>query len=329
MEKRLEGLDLNLLLALHWLLSERNVTAAAAKLGLSQPAASRALGKLRDIFDDPLLVKVGGEMAPTRLAESLQPAIAHAMERCREVLRISDAFTPSHQTGQFRIACADYLGAYAAGIWARIIQPEAPDLCLDLVTPKLDSAKEMITGKTDLCVLPETAALELPPSLDVNQFVQKPVFEKEFMSAIRKDHPLAGTPLSLDQFLALDHIQISPIGRPTSPLDQALEGINQTRRISYQTSSYLMSVSMVRFTDCVITAPRALIEMRSDSLYMFPTPLTLKTTTMAAVWHPNWTHDARHRWVRNKLFDAMKHPERLCCPVTGKPWFTASISAVA
>ncbi len=132
-EKRLEGLDLNLLLALHWLLTERNVTAAASRIGISQPAASRALGRLRDIFDDPLLVKTGGEMAPTKMAEKIQPAVALAIEKMRDVLKITDTSEPANQTGRFRVACADYVGAMVAAAWAKSVSLAAPQLDLDLI----------------------------------------------------------------------------------------------------------------------------------------------------------------------------------------------------
>ncbi|MGV6819368.1 MAG: LysR family transcriptional regulator, partial [Parvularcula sp.] len=169
--KRLEGLDLNLLLALHWLLAERNVTAASVKLGLSQPAASRALGRLRDIFDDPLLVKVGGEMSPTPLAERIQPQLAHAIDRCRDVLRVSGEFRPAEQAGRFRMACPDYIGVLASSIWHDFVRPEAPQMSLDLLTPTLETARDMVTGRIDMCVLPDIVALDLPASVDPESFV--------------------------------------------------------------------------------------------------------------------------------------------------------------
>ncbi|MEM9234275.1 MAG: LysR family transcriptional regulator, partial [Pseudomonadota bacterium] len=111
MDRRLEALDLNLLLALHWLLTEENVTAAAGRMGLSQPAASRALGKLRETFGDPLLVKSGSSMAITPTGEALRPVVAHAIDRCRDVLRAVEPFDARAARGRFRIACTDYIGA--------------------------------------------------------------------------------------------------------------------------------------------------------------------------------------------------------------------------
>ncbi|MEM9422473.1 MAG: LysR family transcriptional regulator [Pseudomonadota bacterium] len=316
-EKRLEGLDLNLLLALHWLLAERNVTAAADKLGLSQPAASRALGKLRATFDDPLLVKVGGTMAPTRLAEQLQPATALAMERCRDVLKVMGRFDPAEQGGQFRIACADYLGAVVTAAWAGSVAKEAPGLTLEIMSPTLEDATAMATGKTDLCILPNVNMLDLPPSLDVTQFVKKTIVNQDFLCAVRKGHKMAGHRFTLEEYLQSDHALVTSDGDRTGIIDDELARMGHQRNIAYKVGSFLLSISVVRLTDCVLTAPRALLQMRQENLWVFPPPLPLRPIAIHGVWHPNWTHDHRHQWVRQRLFDAML--DLVQCPLFNKP----------
>ena len=149
-EKPLETLDLNLLMALHWLLTERNVTAAAGRLGLSQPAASRALARLRLVFADPILVKSGSVMAPTRLGEKLQPKVAHSIETMRDVLRVSDIFTPEKQTGDFRVGCIDYVGAMLFDAWKQNITPVAPNLDLQMVELTIENGRDLVSGKIDL-----------------------------------------------------------------------------------------------------------------------------------------------------------------------------------
>lgn len=305
MDKRLEGVDLNLLLTLHWLLAERNVTAAAAKLGLSQPAASRALSRLRDVFGDPLLVKVGGEMAPTPLAEKLQPQLSHVIEQCRDVLRVSGPFVPGEQSGRFRIACSDYVGVLAAAVWQEIVSSDAPAMELDLVTPTLETARELVTGQVDICIIPDNVAIKLPSTIDRDAFVMRPILDQEFVSAVRIDHPLAGTKIGIEEYLALDHVLITPEGSARGMVDTALAKIGRERRIKYRAQSFLMGVPLVRYTDCVITGPRPLLQTRAESLYLFEPPIAVAPTTLCAVWHPNWTQDPRHRWVRDRLFEAL------------------------
>jgi DNA-binding transcriptional LysR family regulator len=120
-QKQLEGLDLNLILALYWLLTERNVTQAANKLGLSQPATSRALGRIRDLYDDPILIKSGRTMLITPLGEQLLPIVTHAVKSMRDVIKVSEPFDPQTYRGRFRIACKDHIGANVIKAWAGTI----------------------------------------------------------------------------------------------------------------------------------------------------------------------------------------------------------------
>lgn len=305
MERRLEGLDLNLLLALHWLLSERSVTAAAAQLGLSQPAASRALSKLREAFGDPLLVKTGGEMIPTPLGEELRPVVAQAIEQCRQVLRVPDPFDASLAQGRFRIACTDDVGAILAKKWADVIRPVAPGLSLDIVSPTLESARELATGKLDLCLLPEAPVLDLPPSVRIEDFVIRPIARHTFVSALRKEHPLAGKPLTLEQFLELDHVLVAPSGDAHGFVDKVLVEQGLTRNIAYTTSSFLLALPIVMHTDSVLTGPELLIGLMPDSLYIFSPPVVVPPYDLVVAWHPNWTQNSRHRFVRERLLEAM------------------------
>lgn len=310
-EKRLESLDLNLLLALHWLLNERNVTAAAGQMGLSQPAASRALSKLRLIFEDPLLVKTGGQMSPTRLGERLQPMVAHAVERFRDVLRVRDTFEPAQQNGAFRIACSDYVGAMVAKSWATTITPEAPHMSLDVTTPTLEACQELATGKLDLTILPDLSALDLPASVDTEAFVQRPILKQSYKSAISRFHPLAGKKIDLETYLSLDHILVSPDNKPTGLVDRVLRREGLERKIAYRTTTFLLAFPILKHTECVMTGPMPLLNLLSDMLYMFDPPIDIRPTTLYGVWHPNWTHDDRHKWTRNKLFGALSHQEVL------------------
>lgn len=305
-EKRLESLDLNLLLALHWLLTERNVTAAASRIGISQPAASRALGRLRDVFDDPLLVKAGGEMAPTKLAEKIQPAVALAVEKMRDVLKITDTFDPTNQTGRFRVACSDYVGAMVAAAWAKSVTAKAPGLDLDLINLSIEVSRELVSGKIDLVTVPDIELLNLPPGIDVDQFVRRQILNQEYVCAVRKGHPLAKSNLTLKRYVSTDHILVTPNGAKVGIVDRALEAQGLSRRIAYRTSSFLLALPILQRTDCIITAPQGLLDLDMHKLVTFPPPLDVKGYSIYGGWHPNWTHDARHKWVRDRLFDEMR-----------------------
>lgn len=308
MDRRLEGLDLNLLMGLHWLLTERSVTGAANRLGVSQPAASRMLARLRDVFDDPILVKSGADMVATPQGERLQPLVGLAIERCRDVLRLSERFDPASASGVFRICCADYLGAMAAAAWGDVIAPEAPALGLDIVTPTLEASRDLVSGRIDLCILPDLIVMNLPPTIDVDQYVKRPIMAQQYVSALRREHPRAGEPLDLETFTRLGHILVSPEGAGPVIVDTALERLGRSRHIAYRISSFLLALPIVLNTDCVLTGPHTLMNLMRRSLYVFEPPLSLPTITIYAVWHPNWSMDGRHRWVRERLFAALDMP---------------------
>lgn len=304
-EKRLESLDLNLLLALHWLLAEQNVTAAADQLGLSQPAASRALARLREIFDDPLLVKTGARMELTRFAEAMQPALALAIERCRDVLRVSGAFDPAQQEGAFRIACVDFVGAIAAGAWAEGVAPHAPKLDLEIVNLSIEASRELSSGKIDLAIVPDLSLLNLPGSVDLEQFVRKRIIGQEYFTAVRKEHPIAGEKMTVKRFTSYDHILVAPGGGRVGIVDRLLEAEGLKRRVAYRTVSFMVALPILLHTDCILTAPHGLLHMIEDKLSIYPPPIPLNGYSLYGGWHPNWTHDERHRWVRERLFQAM------------------------
>ncbi|MCI5048116.1 MAG: LysR family transcriptional regulator [Aquisalinus sp.] len=301
-ERTLESLDLNLLLALHWLLTERNVTEAAARLDLSQPAMSRTLSRLRDVFNDPLLVKSGRTMLPTPKADKLQPAVAHAVERMRDILRISDTFDPGTYKGRVRIACKEYRNYLIASTWARSISAIAPGIELDISDLTFAAANDLVSGQIDLVFMPDIAFVDVPPGLDLDQFVQKPVFEEQYICAIRKDHPLAGKKMSLKQYIGLEHILVNPGGKDTGVMDQELARLGMSRRIKYRTYSFFTARYLVMDSDCVLTAPEGFISTFADEVYTFAPPTQVPKLTTFAGWHPNWTHDQRHKWVRETLF---------------------------
>lgn len=308
-EKRLENLDLNLLLALHWLLSEQNVTAAADRLGLSQPAASRALSRLRETFDDPLLVKSGNRMALTRFAETLQAPLAHAIERCRDVLRVTAEFDPAEQEGAFRIACVDFVGAIAARAWANGIAALAPKLDLEIVSLSIEASRELISGKIDLAIVPDPALMNVPGSVDLEQFVRKRIIGQEYFTAVRREHPVANGKMTTKQFIAYDHILVTPSGSRIGIVDRALDELGMKRRIAYRTASFMVALPIVLSTDCILTAPHGLLHMIADKLSLSPPPIPINGYSLYGGWHPNWTHDERHKWVRNRLFSAMIEQE--------------------
>ncbi len=306
-ERTLESLDLNLLLALHWLLTERNVTEAAKRLDLSQPAMSRTLGRLREVFNDPLLVKSGRVMLPTPKADKLQPAVAHAIERMRDILRISDSFDPNSSEGRVRIACKDYVNFLVATTWAKKITPLAPGLELDITDLTFAAANDLISGRIDLVIMPDLALVDVPAGVDLEQFVRKPIFKEGYICAVRAGHPLQGKALTIEEYIQQDHILINPQGKDKGIADEELAKRGLSRNIKYRTYSFLSALHILSETDCILTAPAGFVRTIPSDVITFPTPFELPEMTTFGSWHPNWTHDERHKWVRNQLFTELSN----------------------
>ncbi len=304
--QRHEALDLNLLLALHWLLEEQNVTAAATRMSLSQPAMSRILNRLRAAFGDQLVVQSRRKMIPTPFAERLRPALAGGVERLRAALRPADEFDPASTTGAFRIACTDYVGLVLSRAWENTVRPQAPGLDLEIATLEPGTFQRLVGGQLDLVVMPDIGVANLPKTLDVDQFVSRPLFEEDFVCIVRPGHPQAGKRLTPKQFAALDHVLASPSGQGLGVVDRLLKEHGLTRRIAYRVQSFLVAQQIPAFTDCVSVLPRRLVEASGRKWATLTPPFKIPSFTIMAAWHPLRTTDAMHRWTRERLAEALR-----------------------
>ncbi len=303
---RLESIDVNLLLALHWLLEEQNVTAAATKVGLSQPAMSRALARLRAEFDDALFVQTGRRMVPTAFADSLRPTLAAAIEQLRAALRPKAEFDPASATGAFRIACTDYVGLVLARVWTASVRKQAPGLDLEIVTLEPGSLQRLVGGALDLVVMPDIGIGNLPKWLDIDQFVHRPLFEEEFVGVARLGHPADGKRLSIKQFAGFEHVLASPSGQGLGVVDKLLKQHGLDRRIAYRVQSFLGALQIVAFTECVAALPHRLVAASGQRWATIALPFKIPSFTIFCAWHPARTNDAAHRWICDRLTEGAR-----------------------
>ena len=301
--RQLETLDLNLILTLHWVLTEQNVSRAAERLGVSQPAVSHGLKRLRDVFGDPLLVKSGRIMRTTPRAERMKPEVARIVAGLRELFQTEAAFDPSVAEGRFRIAASDNWAVLAARAWRRTVAPLAPKLCLDVVAIDFPVAQDLISGAVDLVMMPEAKLLDLPPGLDIDQFVQKPLTKETYLTGIPAAAGIGK--LTMKAFLGAEHVLVSPAGASLGIVDDLLAAKGEKRRIGYRTESFLAGAHVARETGCLITAPRSTFIAAGAGLRVVDPPLPVPGYGILTGWHPNWTGDARHRWLREKLAEGL------------------------
>lgn len=289
------SIDLNLLVALDALLAERNVTHAARRLNLSQPALSAQLARLRQLFGDPLLLPAQRGMIPTQRALDLQEPLRRALEEVRGVLVAGSTFDPAAADLTVSIAASDY-GQYAVLMpLAVALAGEAPGLRLAFRT--LDAANlagQMERGEVDLALMtPQTAPDRLRMRI---------LFEERYVAIARRDHPAIGAGLDLDTYCSLDHVVVSPQGGGfAGPADAALAAHGRVRRVALSAAGFLIVPELVERSDMVALVPERIARDRADRLQVFEPPVPVPGFGLALVWHDRTSDHPAQRWLRARL----------------------------
>lgn len=299
--KRLENIDLNLLLLLHWLLEERNVTRAAKRVGLSQPAASRGLQRLREAFSDELLIRYGKGFIPSRLAISIRNDLASAIQHLRSVTHMEDVFDPKTSTDRVVIACNDYLTTLCTQAWIEEIKPQAP-LMRSNWRPLDASVKEsLVSGQIDLAILPRAAQINIPPSAILQDMVVKPMIKDNFVVFGAMSHPaLKARTLSVSEFASYDHVLVSPSGEGLGFVDRVLSDHGHHRHIAHRTASFNHAAELAIISGGLTVIPESLARLRSKGAFR-ALPFETHPIESDIIWHASRTGDKTHTWLRRQF----------------------------
>jgi DNA-binding transcriptional LysR family regulator len=306
MATRLCTVNLNLLVALDALLRLRSVTRAAREVGVSQPAMSRSLKQLRELFDDPLLVRGKDGLIPTARAARLHSPLARTLEQLTQVVDDEAKFDAARSTRMFKVAMPDYLyGLLGARVTALMVD-RAPHA--SVVFHRVDReayAAPLERGELDLVV---HACLEPPAGL-----MSTPLIRDRFACAVRSDHPaVAGDAIDLETYAALAHVLIM-VSDDISPgsVDVALTDLGLQRHVACRVRSFLAAPLIVSQSDAIVTAPERLLTMfaKTHDLKVLEAPLALHRFSYAAVWHERFDADPGNAWLRGLLEEASaEHP---------------------
>lgn len=287
--------DLNLLVALDALLAERNVTRAARRLGLSQPALSAQLARLRDLLDDPLFLPAQRGVTPTARAIELEAPVRRALDQARDVLARGRGFDPATADLTVTIACSDYVQVAVIAPLALDLRVNAPKLRL-AIRP-IDGAsigQQMEAGVVELALMTPSTA---PPALRARR-----LFHERYVTIARRRHPRVKGKLTLDEFVALDHVVTSPRGGGFGgPVDAALGKLGLERRIPISAASFLFVPELVACSDLIATVPERLVRGRAERLQVLEPPLPVEGFAIGLVWHERAQRHPAHRWVRDRL----------------------------
>ncbi len=292
-------LDFRLLQVFDEIYKTRSVSRAADQLGLGQPQVSIALGKLRQHFDDPLFVRIAGNMEPTPLGEELVQPIRKAIEALNLALGHRSVFDPASAERSFRIAMTDISQlVLLPGLWARL-RKLAPGVHIDVAELSADTARLLEAGDVDL-------ALGFMPQLDAG-FYQQALFRQHYVCLASTGHPRVQGSLSLAQFEAEDHAVVTTSGTGHLFVDRELARQNITRKVALRVPNFLGAAFVVENTDLLVTVPTRLGEMLEGRgrFHAYPVPFPLPDYAVKQHWHERYHHDPANRWLRGLIHELL------------------------
>lgn len=293
----LSAVDLNLLVAFDALLSERNVTRAAERVGLSQPALSKALNRLRGVFDDALFVRRGRTMEPTAKALALGAPVRRALDEIRATLGTRTPFDPAAAQANIALGSVDFYDALLLPPLLARLQPMAPGVALRTwQTDRLLGPQMLAAGEADLCLLPMGDM--------VNDLYAEPLFAERSLTLMRRNHPLAqGGKLTLDAFAQARHVTVGIEGRGIGWIDSMLAARGLQRRVVATVPHFLTVPFIVGATDLISTMPGRLARILAEAagIIAIESPLAPPTITVHLVWHARTHRDPLHIWLRRLI----------------------------
>jgi DNA-binding transcriptional LysR family regulator len=296
----LAGLDLNLLVVLDALFEEQSVTRAARRVGLTQPAMSNALGRLRIALGDPLFVRAGRGVVPTPRAMELLPEVHEALLRIERALQRTVAFSPASARRVFRIVTTDYVEMVLLPPLLARLREEAPGVELEVRAATAFPREALERGDVDLYAGVHSGD-------DPGMYVAA-LFTEGFTGVVRKGHPLLKGPLTPERYASYPHVLVAPRGARGGVVDRALEAIGLERRVVVLTPHYATAPQLLPGSDLVLTLSTRTARTFSSGwpLALFEPPVKLAPFSVSAVWHERHAKEEAHRWFRKLVSDVAK-----------------------
>ena len=303
----IERIDLNLLVYLDVLLRERNVTRAASYLGITQPAMSNGLRRLRELFDDPLLVRTSEGMTPTERALELQPVVRSVLAAVERAVQPKKPFDAVHSTRVFRIMASDYAESTLIPAVLERLQREAPGIALDIMTPSDVSYLNVEQGKVDMVI---NRFDSMPQS-----FHQNTVWQDSFSCLLSVHNPVLDGGFDLESYLQAQHVWVSKtgmgVGVGVDPsdvqdlgwVDEALARLGRKRRITVFTRHYQVAVLLATQKHLVVTVPSKLALLMRDNarVAIKPPPFEIPPFELKMAWSPLLQRNPGHQWMRRLI----------------------------
>jgi len=305
---RLSGFDLNLLIALDAMLHHKNVTRAAEHIHVSQPAMSAALHRLREYFNDELLVRVGREFELTPRGRSLVEPVRNTLLHIQATLGTQPIFDPAAARRTFNIMLADLAMHWLAGRLLQRIVPEAPGVHLQFAAWSLEGVQQLGAGEIDFLVM-----LDKPALLGLQSFPEwlahSELMRVHWVCAIASDHPSVGHALTSEQYLSLPHIYVRSPGETLGTEDLVRRELGLRLDVRATTENVLEVPFMLAGTPLLAIMPETLADALRPSLSIrllaLPAEFALRGR-VALFWHRRSEPDPGHAWMRRIFVQAAR-----------------------
>jgi DNA-binding transcriptional LysR family regulator len=293
-----ESTNLAILASLDALLQEGSVTGAARRLGLSTPAMSHALARIRERLGDPILVRSGRGMLLTPRALALKPQVHAVVSEARRTLEPTRPFVPSELARTFVVHVTDYVLTILGTTVDQLLRAEAPKVCVRFVPNTPDDPALLRDQGSDLAV---GIYGDLPQEMRSRQLLTD-----RFVCVVRAGHPATRRRLTLERFVSLAHIQVAPRGKHGGYLDDVLRERGLTRTIARAMPYFLTALQLTAETDYVLTVSERIARKLAGpmKLDVLEVPVKLRPYALSLVWHPRYDTDAGHRFLRDVFLRA-------------------------
>ncbi|SFU74045.1 transcriptional regulator, LysR family [Polaromonas sp. YR568] len=300
-------LDLNLLRVFDEVMAERSLTRAARNLSLTQPAVSNALRRLRETLGDELVQRSGQGMAPTPRAVAIWPSVREALQQLQESL-IPNEFEPGKANSTFVLAMADATAAELMPGLVETLDQEAPGVSMRVLPLTTRDPRRLLDEETcDLAVgyFPSLLA-DLTAHAQSGEplpFLHQRLYDGEYVCVMRKDHPLATGPFSLNRFCAARHMLVSFSGRPFGFVDEALASLGRERQVVLTVNQFFTAGRVVANSNLLTVLPRHFVRVTgiADQLVLRPLPFDVSPVHVDAVWHRRSQQRSAHMWLRQAV----------------------------
>jgi len=297
-EVDLRSVDLNLLKFLGVLLKERSVTRAGARLGLSQPAASRALGRLRTLLKDRVVVRTPKGLEPTPRSLALAPIVARLLEDVRNIVAPAE-FDPATARQHFTIASIDHMALMMMpGLVARLEQA-APGVTLEIPTPRGNNVEAVARGEADVAL-----GVFADDRLSAG-FYRRKLYDEDLVCLVRRGHPILSVELTPERFAALSHVLVTITGQGEALVDTALARLGMRRKVAVRLPHFLVAPMIVAASHLVLTLPRRLAARMASAapLELMALPLDMDAVSPSMIWHERTHDDPAHAWLRRQIME--------------------------